>query len=149
MAGATDIQEVAMLNAALDVSGKYVGLFTTLPNDAGSGGVEVSTTGTNYARVSIASTDWAAAIAGTPPNPTTKSGPKSGVSWTFGVPGATAWGTVIGWGIFNASSGSIATTCEWFGDLTVSKAPVNGDPAPVFNSTHQITVQLGDLTDSF
>lgn len=144
MAGATNSKEAAMLDAALDVSGKYIALYTTMPADDGTGGVEVTTTSSNYARVSIGSTDWEAAIGGAP---TTKAGPKSGVDWTFNVPtGSNNWGNVKGFGIVSASTGG---TIEWLGLLPAPKDINIGDPAPVFNSAHQIIAQLGDIGDSF
>jgi hypothetical protein len=138
MAGATNRKERLMLNAALDVSGYSIALYTTMPADDGSGGTEV--TGGSYARVSIASTDWEDGIQG---NPTTKSGPKTGVSWTFPAPSAN-WGNVKGIGIVDGSS-----NIDFIGLLPTAKDINNGDPAPVFNVTHQILVQFGDPGDTF
>lgn len=66
-----------------------------MPNDAGTGGVEVS--GGGYARVSITNN--------TTNFPNASNGSKSnGTVITF--PSATvAWGTVVGWGIWDASTG--------------------------------------------
>lgn len=144
MAGATNTKEAAILDATLDVSGKYIGLLTTMPTaDDGSGAVEVSTSGTAYARVAIGSTDWEAAIPGAP---TTKSGPETGTTWAFPAPSGSNWGNVKGFAIYSASTGG---TMEWFGSLPSPKDVNAGDPAPVFNSTHQIVVQLGDPGDTF
>jgi hypothetical protein len=139
--GPTNAEEIAMLDWSLDRTGRYLGLLTTLPtDDAGAGAVEA--TGTGYARISIASTDWEAAIAGAP---STKSGPKSGVSWTFGTVGAN-WGNIKGFGLWDAStSGAL----RWVGTLPTPKDVLSGDPSPVFNSTHQIVAQLGDPSDTF
>lgn len=74
----------------------YVGLFTTMPNDAGSGGTEVS--GGSYARVAVTNngTNFPSA------NPKI-----TGTAVTF--PTATgSWGTVVGYGFFTASSGGTA-----------------------------------------
>lgn len=140
MAGATDTEEAAILDARLDRTGVYtLGLFTALPADNGTGGTEVS--GGSYARISISATttDWNAASGGAP---TTKTGPKTGVTWVFAAPTAN-WGTVVGWGIWES------TTLRYFGSLTTSKTINSGDPAPQFDDTHQITAQLGDTTDTF
>lgn len=90
----------------------YVGLFTTTPTiPAGTGGVEVSTSGTAYARVALGG-DWGAAASGTLTNST---------AITF--PTATAsWGTIVGFGIFDAAT---AGDLLWAGTLTTSLT-VNG-----------------------
>lgn len=74
----------------------FIALFTTAPTaDDGTGAVEVS--GGSYARVSTAGTDWNAA-AGSAPSTTSNSATKS-------FPAATgSWGTVVAWGIYDASS---------------------------------------------
>lgn len=85
----------------------YVGLYTTLPNNAGSGGTEVS--GGSYARVAVTNntTNWPNASGN---DPATKS---NGTSITF--PAATAnWGDVVGVGIFDASSGGNLLGLESF-----------------------------------
>lgn len=140
MAGPTSAREATILDTEHDVSGRYLALFTTTPTaDDGSGGTEVS--GGSYARKAIASTDWNAASAG---NPTTKTGPESGVEWDF--PTATAdWGTINGFGIYSASSGG---TLLWFGSLTSPVAVVSGQQVK-FTSSSVITLQLGDPGDTF
>lgn len=144
MSGATNYMEAKMLNDALNVSGNYVGLFTTKPTaDDGSGGVEV--TGGSYARVGIASNDWAAASQGAPSSKAGPSGSGTNPSWQFPSPSA-GWGTVVAWGIWDAASGG---NLLFFGDLSASKTINASDPQPVFNSTHQIVIQLGDSTDTF
>lgn len=143
MSGATNTEEAAILNARLDVAGNYVGLFTTLPADDGTGGVEVS--GGAYARKLIDATDWSAAVGGAPTVKAGPSGSGTNPTWTFPAPTAN-WGTIVGWGIFSASTGG---TLKYFGALTTTKAVNSGDPAPLFNSTHQILVQLGDVGDTF
>ncbi len=51
MSGATNIEEQAILDSRLDRTGVYtLALFTTTPADDGTGGVEVSTSSTGYAR---------------------------------------------------------------------------------------------------
>lgn len=106
----------------------YVALFTTLPADDGTGGTEVS--GTGYARVGYNPSDsnWSAISAGESHNL---------VKIQFGSPTAN-WGTVVGWGIYSASSGGTYL----LGDtLTTSRTINSGDPAPYFNP--------GDLSITF
>lgn len=93
----------------------YCALFTTTPGDAGTGGIEVSTTSTGYARVATAGL-WGSAVvgAGTIAN-----------SSAITFPTATAsWGTVAGVGIYDAST---AGNLIWYGALTASKAIGTGD----------------------
>src|SRR5690349_12786162 len=135
MSGMTNTEEAAVLDLRLDRTGVYtLALFTTNPADDGTGGVEVSTSGTGYARINISAstTDWTAAVGGAP---STKTGPKSGVTWQFGTPTAN-WGTIVGAGIYEGS------TLRYVCPLTASQPVNNGDPAPQFDSTHQITAQL-------
>lgn len=71
----------------------YVALYTTAPTDAG-GGTEVS--GGGYARKAVTNdaTNWPAASGGSKANGT-----------AIAFPEATAnWGTVVAWGLFDASS---------------------------------------------
>lgn len=82
----------------------YVGLFTTAPSDTG-GGTEVS--GGSYARVAVTNnaTNFPAASSGSKSN---------GTAITF--PAATAnWGTVVAFGIFDASSGGNLLYWGWLG----------------------------------
>lgn len=85
-------------------------LFTTLPNEAGTGGVEV--TGGSYARQTV-----------------TFGAPSGGVVANTGAvtfPAATAsWGTVVGLGLYtNAGAGS---QLLYFGTLTTPKIVDTGD----------------------
>lgn len=93
----------------------YLALYTTMPNAADSGGVEVS--GGSYARVECWGTDdWDApdATGGFTANTNTK---------TFPV--ATAnWGTVTGMAIRSANT---AGNLFWFKTLIASKTVYNGD----------------------
>lgn len=142
-AGATNAHEAEMLDTDLDRTGWSIALFTTMPtDDAGAGLVEVSSAGgTNYSRYSIATaTDWAAAVGGAP---TTKAGPKTGVTWTFPEPGTADWGNVKGFGLYFGGA------LKWIGYLPAPKDILATDPAPVFNETHQIIAELGDQSDTF
>lgn len=118
--------------ATLNVSGLSAGsAFGTIAK-----WIEVS--GGSYARVTITSTDWNAAVGGAP---TVKTGPKVGVTWAF--PTATAdWGTVPGYGIWESA------TLRYVGVLTTPVTVLNGDNVQ-FDSSNQVTIQLGDPTDTF
>lgn len=116
----------------------YVGLFTVNPTD-GTAGTEVS--GNAYARVAVASSlaNWAGTQgAGTTAASSGTSGTTSnnGVI-TFPTPTPSGWGTVVGFGIFDASSGGNLLA---FGALTTSKTINPGDPVtfPAGSLTFQI-----------
>jgi hypothetical protein len=118
----TDYLEDAMLNHVLRNTAYtspttiYVALFTTLPADDGTGGVEV--TGGSYARQAV-----------------TFAAPSSGVVANSGAvtfPTATAsWGTVLGMGLFDAVSGG---NLLYFGALATSKTVDNGDQISFANA---------------
>lgn len=96
----------------------YVALFTAAPSDSG-GGTEV--TGGSYARVAVTNntTNWPNA---TGTSPTSKA---NGTVITF--PTATAnWGTVVAFGIFDASSGG--NLIAW-ADLNTSRTINSSDTA--------------------
>lgn len=100
----------------------YVALFTTLPDEAGTGGVEV--TGTGYTRVQHGPSDatWAAPVGG--------NGVFSNLgAIQFGSP-TTDWGVIVGYGIFDASTE---------GNLLIAHL-LTGGP---------ITVNSGDLAPGF
>lgn len=103
----------------------YVALYTSAPNDAG-GGAEVS--GGSYARVAVTNdtTNWPAASGGAKSN---------GTDIVF--PTATAnWGTVVAFGILDASSGG---NLLYWADLTTSKVVSNGDTAKFLAGDLDIT----------
>jgi len=111
----TDYLEDALLNHVLrnttytSPTTIYVGLFTTMPSDDGTGGVEVS--GGSYARQSVV---FAAPSSGVVAN-----------NALVSFPTATgAWGTVLGMGLFDALSGG---NLLYFGTLTASKTVGIGD----------------------
>lgn len=143
MTGASNAEEAATLNARLDIAGNFIGLYTVMPADDGTGGTEVS--GGSYARVAIASNDWSAAVQGAPSTKAGPSGAGTHATWAFPAPTGT-WGLCIGFGIFSASSGG---TMLYSGLLGVNQQVNNGDPAPQFDSTHQVIVQMGDVGDTF
>lgn len=97
-----------------------VALFTVTPSDSG-GGTEV--TGGSYARVDHPPLDanWTAASA-------TDGLTDNASAITFPTPTAN-WGTVVAFGIFDATSGG--NLLVW-GPITPNKTINNGDPAPAF-----------------
>lgn len=109
----------------------YVGLFTTLPGDSNSG-VEVSSVGTGYARVSCppsSSANWATTQG-------TSTAPSTGTSGTtynlvdivFPVP-QSAWGTVVGFGLFDAATNG---NLWYYGSLSNSIVISSGSTAKKF-----------------
>jgi len=113
----------------------HIGLFITLPTSDGLvAGTEVSTSGTNYARVAVTSntTNWAATDSAGSTAAT--SGGTSGTTSnnaaiTYGTPGGTSWGTVVGMGVWDASTGGNLLI---FASLTAAKTVSTGDAAPSF-----------------
>lgn len=123
----------------------YCGLYTVTPNDDGTGGTEV--TGGSYARVSITNnaTNFPAASGG---NPSIKS---NGVSLTFPV-ATGSWGTVVGVGIFDAStSGNLLAWNSLVGvsyDYTATTADLFTAPGSSFsaNDTVRLLYTTGGTT---
>lgn len=72
----------------------YIGLFTVMPDEDGAGGTEASAG--NYVRKVTAGADWEAAAAGAIQNAN---------DITFIECAAANWGTIVGIGIWDASSG--------------------------------------------
>ncbi len=102
----------------------YLALFTTDPTDAGSG-TEVSTSGTNYARQSIA---FSSASSGTTSN---------SADVEFSQATGSGFGTVTHFGIFDAST---AGNLLFHGALTDSKTIAAGDVFKVASGNLSITV---------
>lgn len=128
--GQSVIIESALIPPA--TSNTWVGLFITLPDSAGVGGVEVPSAN-NYTRVRVESTlaNWA----GTQGDDTT--GVSSGTSGTtsnnipirFGQPSGD-WGTISGAGVWNAANnGQLLLS----GPLSVSKVVLAESPSQVFS----------------
>lgn len=101
----------------------YVALFTTLPDEAGANGVEVSTTGTGYARIrnGPADANWSAPVNG--------NGHISNlITVAFGNP-LVDWNTLVGFGLYDAlTAGNALILAPLETPLTVKA----GDPPPVF-----------------
>jgi hypothetical protein len=70
----------------------YLALFTTAPQEDGTGGVEVS--GTYYSRIEL--TDWSSVSNGTVTNSTLL---------TFPTAGSGGWGVIKAWGIYDDLTG--------------------------------------------
>lgn len=99
----------------------YVALFTTVPALAGTGGVEVSTSGTAYARQSIVcSTVGFQGPSGANLEYSNK------LDIAYAVPTAN-WGTITGAGLYDASTGG---NLLYVATLTTPKVVNNGDGAP-------------------
>lgn len=90
-------------------STRYLALFTTQPGDDGTGGVEVS--GTNYARLTTLSSDWAAAAGG---SPATKA---NSTARTYAQAGSIWGASVVGWGFFDASTAGTLVWADYMGNF--------------------------------
>lgn len=135
MAGKTNVLEGALLNHIFRATAYtapttvYVGLFTTAPSDAGTGGTEV--TGGSYARASVVSStgNWAA------PSGTPRQISNAGVI-TFATPSAD-WGTVTAIGLFSSLAGAASTDLLYWtatqsdGSTAISKIIQNGDTVTI------------------
>lgn len=101
-------------------SSLWVSLFTTVPALTGTGGVEVSTSGTNYGRVQIqANTGWSG------PSGTNQEYVNA-ADLSFLVPTGN-WGTVTGAGLFDAQTGG---NLYFIAVMSTPKTVNNGDGAP-------------------
>lgn len=101
----------------------YVALFTTLPAEDGTGGVEVSTSGTGYAR-QPATFNTTTSDSGTAKQTSNTS------SITFG-PFTASVNNIIGFGIYDASTGGNLLACNTFSSGTVSVSSGNTLPIAV------------------
>lgn len=108
----------------------YVVLFTGAAGETG-GGTEVSTSGTAYARVGLASSNanWFGTHGTTTGDSSGTGGAiANAVPITFATPTAN-WGNVTHWGLADASTGGNL----WFqSPLTAARNILLGDGAPVF-----------------
>ncbi len=132
-----DILEFWFAGTALPLTPTHIGLFTTAPIDAGTGGTEV--VGGAYARQAYAknTTNWGGSTAGAP------STIGNLVAVTF--PEATAsWGLVKAWGYFTAVT---AGTLQFFALLDTNKTVDSGDTAKF--AIGALVSKLGDPGDSY
>lgn len=120
--GKSDYLEAALLNhlfgsVAYTVPGTYhFALFTSAPNDTG-GGTEVNPSASGYARVSVANntTNF--------PTITAPASKSNGTAVNFPIATA-AWGSVVAFGIYDASTGG---NLLFWGDLTTARSVLTGD----------------------
>lgn len=104
----------------------YIGLFTTPPTLAGTGGVEVSATSTGYARVSVPQATWLNA-------PDSNNNVTNASQITFGSPTAN-WGNITHACVYDAASGGNLMAVF---ALATAKTVNAGDSAP--------TIPVGSL----
>lgn len=155
--GFSDSGELAILNDATVGLGRtlYIALFkwtgtagagaNNTVNDDGTFPTTTSEVNTGgYARLSLLSTDWAAATGTAPASKSTN------VTKAWTASGA-AFGELVGWGLFTALTGG---TLVALGTLTNSSGTptsvtVNTGETFQFDASNPIRMQLGDPTDTF
>lgn len=102
----------------------YAALFTAVGTDAGTGFTEV--TGGSYARVATTGSSWNAA-SGTGPSTNSNAS-------TLSFPTATgSWGTVIGWGLFDALTSGNLLVWDYLGNFTWQPMTVSSASPAVLN----------------
>ena len=132
MPGWTDTTETEILNhyfrtaTASKPTNEYIALWIGDPTDPASGGAEVTTTGTAYARqaVSVADASWSA--------PADDGSGSQFIQNTNAIVYADAtanYGTVTHFAVMSASTGG---TMRASGALTTPRTINNGDLAPTF-----------------
>jgi len=166
MSGINPTRRIAILDSTFDIAGLFLGFWGTMPGDDGLSGVEVTGgPGNGYARVALGNItvgqphgDWLAASQAAPSGglffPALKIGPRAGVTWTF--PAATApWDPIYGWAVFTnnaayvpSGAGAAANLLAW-GDLTSAPWLTGIGTVLGFDSTHQIAIPCGSLSDVF
>jgi hypothetical protein len=132
-----DILEYWFRGSALPNTPSHIGLFTTNPIDAGTGGVEPAVGA--YGREAYAKnvTNWGAATGAAP----TQIANLVAVTFTEAT---ASWGTIKGWGYFTAIS---AGTLLFFAALDTNKAVNNGDTAQF--GIGDLVAKLGDPGDTY
>lgn len=116
----------------------HVALFTANPSDTG-GGTEV--TGGSYARVAVTASlaNWAGTQSAGSTTASSGTGGTTSNNNAITFPAPTAnWGTITGFGIFDASS---AGNLLFWGSLSTSKTVNNGDAAPAFSAA-ALSIQI-------
>lgn len=113
----------------------FIALYTAAPSDSASG-TEVSSTGTNYARVAVpratgstgwSATDAAGSTAATSSGTTGETSNNAAI--TFPAPGATGWGVITHLTIMDAATGG---NILFHGSLGTPKTVNANDSAPSF-----------------
>jgi len=131
--GVLNAQSASVLDTITNTTW-YLGLFTTNPDAAGAGSIEVS--GGAYGRQTLAAASWAAATAGDP----------SYITYDAAITFATAtanWGNIVGWGLFTALTGG---SPQYWGTIT-SQAVNSGVAASV--ASGQVKLESGIPTDTY
>ena len=122
MAGFSDYAENKVLDhivgkTSFTLPTAYVALFSAAPTDAG-GGTELS--GSGYARVTTAGSDWDAAAAGAIANAAILTFPTATANWAqathFGIYDAATVGNLLGW--------AALTTAKTVLDTETARFPV-------------------------
>lgn len=115
----------------------HVALFTAVGNDAGTGFTEVAVGA--YARVATAAADWSAA-SGSAPSTISNAN-------TLTFPTATAdWGTVIAFGLYDASTTGNLLAWDFFGNYAWAPVTVSAaSPAVITAKAHGFSA--GDLVE--
>lgn len=120
----------------------YVGLMTAASSCETGSVTEVSTSGTNYARVAVTAglTQWAGtqSAGSTTASSGTGGQTSNNAAITFGAPSGN-WGSVTHFGIWDASTSGNLWICQ---SLTTAKTINSGDAAPSFSAgALTITIQ--------
>jgi hypothetical protein len=143
MTGFTDRVSQGILNHITGKTGlfalptAYVALFTAVGTDAGTGFTEV--TGGSYARHATAAADWNAA-SGSAPSQISNAN-------TLTFPTATAdWGSIIAFGLYDASSAGNLLCWDFFGNYSWLPATVSA-ASPAVITAHAHGFSVGDLVE--
>jgi len=128
MTGLTDYSADNVLNyivgktAMPSLPTTWLALFTAVGTDGGTGFTEVS--GNNYSRAAL-SGDWSAASGDAPSSIT------NGSAITFATPSG-SWGTIIAWGICDASTGGNLLAWDYLGNYAWTPATISQASPGVF-----------------
>jgi len=130
MTGLTDYSADNVLNYIVGKSAMptlpstYLALFTAVGGDNGSGFSEIS--GNSYSRVAL-SGDWNSAGGDAPSTIT------NGAAITFPTPSG-SWGTIIAWGIYDASSGGNLLAWDYLGNYVWLPVYITNASPAVFDA---------------
>lgn len=103
-------------------SSLWVALFTAVPGLDGTGGTEVSTSGSGYGRIEVAAGGWTGPTGANLQYANT-------ADIQFGTPTAN-WGTIQGAGLYDSELGTGTNNLMFVAYLTTAKTVNNGDGAP-------------------
>lgn len=159
--GFTDTAEAALLDDASSGLGRtlFLALYKWTGTSGAGAGVTVSetntlptnlvevTAGSGYSRLSVAASDWAAAVGGAP----TVKQFASGVTKTWTA--TAAFGEIVAWALCAASTVNVRDEVI-VGPVTnaggtATFVQVNAGDTFGFDTANPIKVQLGDPTDTF